>query len=207
MVAALGLTTSVAQAQTYPGTSVPTSSTSSTSTTVTGPTTPTTPTIPNPVTTTVISIPGAPCVLTVGANNFLLPGATLTITVTCTGGFNTIFGGTFYSGVGASTPFALPSTAASGGAVSFKVTLPSDFQLNATHGVTIRNDSTGATAGSGTFFVDKNGRIGGSSSTGTGLPKTGTNHIGDLVKAGGALVALGGVVLLATKRRKAAPTA
>jgi LPXTG-motif cell wall-anchored protein len=137
------------------------------------------------------------------ALDLLLPGASVRFVVLC----NTLIAGRLTSGTGASTPFALPSTPASNGSVTFRATLPSDFQLNATHGITIRDDATGITLGSGRFFVNSRGQIAGNGNgtgTGSGLPKTGTNHIGDLVKAGGALVALGGVVLLATKRRKAA---
>lgn len=212
MVGALALTTTVAQAQTYPGTSVPTSSTSSTTATTVTPTNPTTPTIPptnptNPTSPTVTPTTAPPtgpvCTTPPTSPNLLLPGATVSLVVTC----NLIIGGDPHSGTGASTPFALPSTVASPGQVTFRVTLPGDFQLNATHGVTVRNDRTGVTVANTPFFVNSKGQISASaSSTGAGLPKTG-NDVGGLVKAGAALVAVGGLVVLATKRRKAASAA
>lgn len=89
--------------------------------------------------------------------------------------------------------------------------VPGDFELNAFHTAVSRN-SAGRIVLSGRFFVDANGNITSGPTTpgrpakapkaAVPLARTGSDFTDDGIKIAGTLLAAGGVVLLAAKRRR-----
>lgn len=146
--------------------------------------------------------PGASCTVDATVNAALVANAVVDIRVSCT----LIVAGRTYTGILASTPVALPATVAEGnGAITFRgVRLPADFETNHSHMVSLVDQATGITLGTDTIFVDKNGRI--TAAPKSNLPKTGSNSTDPFLKGGAALVALGGVALMVSRRRKASAT-
>ncbi len=151
-------------------------------------TTPTTPTVSCLVSITI----GAP----------LVPGGVVSITLGC----SSIEAGTTYTGVLQSTPVALPATVAqSDGAVTFaNVRLPTDFELGDHHAVSLVAQSSGASLGAATFYVDPTGRITAAPSADTGgLPRTGADYVEPVLRWAGSLLAAGALALLVARRRRA----
>jgi LPXTG-motif cell wall-anchored protein len=167
IVATLGVSSGVAQAQDYPG----------------GP-----------------PAPGATCTVNITATGLLTPGATVSVTFTC----NLITAGRTYTGTLQSTVVSLPSTVAtSNGTITFQnVKLPADWEVNHAHVGTLVDQAAGRTLGSDTFYVNKTGQI--TDPPKANLPRTGSTSTAPFLRGGAALVALGGVVLLAARRRRVA---
>jgi hypothetical protein len=119
--------------------------------------------------------------------------------------------GDVYCGVAFSTPIRLPATAANArGTLNYNVAVPADFELNAMHHIDVYRRHV--KVGNFDFCVNKKGDISPTSACQTGaktdggrLPKTGADHLMDVVRA--ALVALGlGATALYLRRRRLAST-
>jgi hypothetical protein len=102
-----------------------------------------------------------------------------------------------------STPITLPEgTADAAGNVTFSVATPSDFQLNAPHHIDLFTDEV--QVGSFDFCVSASGQIaalGSCGATGSNLPKTGADHVGDTVRIALAAFGLGATALYLRRRR------
>jgi hypothetical protein len=135
-----------------------------------------------------------------------LPGVTLTVTIRC----DLLVDGTPLVGLLSSTPVALaPAVAASGHAVSYRVTLPSDWETDATHSATLTDADTGALAASIRFYVSDDGAVSSSKPASGSLPRTGASSAGDLAQGAVALLGVGGaaVCLSQSRRRRTAAAA
>jgi hypothetical protein len=145
----------------------------------------------------------AGCTVTVAFSAPALPNATLSITVAC----SSIRAGRTYTGILASTPVVLPATTATAnGTVTFaNVRLPADWEVNATHTLTLVDQATGAALGSARFFIDRNGRIGTPPSS--NIPRTGSDLTGPGLRIGAGLLAGGTLAVLVARRRRSAAVA
>jgi hypothetical protein len=144
----------------------------------------------------------AVCSATVTASAPLLANTSVVITVTC----GTLINGESLDGVLNSTPVTLPAATVSNHAVSYSVTLPGDWDTNATHSVTLRSVQNDALRASIKFYVNGSGKIAPAPTTATTLARTGaSNHTGDFVKSGVVLLAAGAVALRVSRKRRHLP--
>jgi hypothetical protein len=152
--------------------------------------------------TTATTAPTA-CTVTVAFSAAALPNATVSITVGC----SSIVAGRVYTGILASTPVVLPPTrATTNGTVTFVgVRLPADWEVNATHTLTLVDQATGAALGSARFFIDRNGRI--ATPPSSNIPRTGSDLTGPGLRIGAGLLAGGTVAVLVARRRRSAALA
>ncbi len=141
---------------------------------------------------------GPTCTLSISSNVAMLPNATVNVTLACAA----VVAGNTYTGALASTPVVLPATVAQrAGAVTFNgVKLPADWEVNATHTATLVSSASGATLGTTQFFVGRAGQI--TAPPKGGIPRTGSNSITPMLRTGSVLLAVGGAVLLAARRRR-----
>jgi hypothetical protein len=125
--------------------------------------------------------------------------------------------GDVYCGVAFSTPIRLPATRADAqGTLTYDVAVPADFELNAMHHVDIYRRHV--KVGNFDFCVNKKGDISPTSACGSGgktvasnaggnLPKTGANHLLDLIRAAIVALGIGAAALYLRRRRLATRTA
>jgi hypothetical protein len=128
-----------------------------------------------------------------------LPGATLTVTVRC----GLLVDGTALVGILSSTPVSLaPAATVSDHAVSYRVTLPADWETSATHSVTLSDASTGELAASIRFYVGSDGAVWSSKPANESLPRTGAAAAGDLARGAVVLLGAGGAAVRLSQSRR-----
>jgi LPXTG-motif cell wall-anchored protein len=115
--------------------------------------------------------------------------------------------GKTYNGIvsGASPISLLPQAATAAGHLNYSFAVPASFEIGVVHNITLYRD--GVRVGNFDFCVVKPGTMAPTTSTctdvaaaGGGLPKTGTNHLPQLVLAGLVALATGASALYARKR-------
>jgi hypothetical protein len=147
------------------------------------------------------TVPPQVCTAVLRTNDALLPRARVRLFITC----NQFINGHHLRGTGNSTPFALePSSLVVDKTVSYDVTLPADFELNARHSVVLTDDdANGRLVANIPFFVNGKGAIANQPTSATTLARTGSsNHTGDLVKSGVVLLAFGGAAVRISRKRR-----
>jgi hypothetical protein len=133
-----------------------------------------------------------------------LPGTTLTVTVRC----NLLVDGTPLVGILNSTPVSLaPAATVSDHAVSYRVTLPADWETGSTHSATLSDASTGQLAASLRFYVGTDGAVWASKPANDSLPRTGASTAGDLAKGAVVLLGAGGAAVRLSQSRRRRPAA
>ena len=141
------------------------------------------------------------CTSAISSPNALVPNARVRLVIVC----SLFVNGHRLHGVGSSSPYALePASTVANKTVSYDVTLPSDYELNARHSVTLTDlDADGRLVASIPYFVDSKGKIASGPTSATTLARTGSsNHTGDLVKSGVVLLAFGGAALRISRKRR-----
>jgi hypothetical protein len=131
-----------------------------------------------------------------------LPNVSVTVTIRC----DLLVDGTSLVGLLSSTPVPLAPAATVGGhAASFQVTLPADWETDATHTATLTDADTGALAASIRFYVGPDGAVASARPADRSLPRTGASSAGDLARGAVVLLGAGGAaVCLSRSRRRAA---
>lgn len=143
----------------------------------------------------------AACTSSVTALTQLAPGATVSLRLDCT----RFVAGRTYVGTHRSTPVAIaPTKATANNTLTVSVKLPADYELKANHTITMSDQASGEVVYDTKYYVNADGII---SAAPTGaLPKTGSDYVDPALKAGGALLAAGALVLLVARRRRADAT-
>jgi hypothetical protein len=112
-----------------------------------------------------------------------------------------------YCGLGFSTEFVLPAKAPNAqGKLIYDVIAPADFELGAMHHIDVYKRQV--KVGNFDFCVDKKGDLAPVSACNAGqkpgkgnLPKTGANHLADLVRLALVLIGVGGGVYYVRRRQ------
>jgi hypothetical protein len=146
----------------------------------------------------------AVCTSTITVSAPLLANTSVVINIGCA----TLINGEVVDGVLNSTPVQLGAATVKDHTASFSVTLPGDWDTNASHSVTLRSVQTDALRASIKFYVNSAGAITAAPTTATTLARTGAStHTGDFVKSGVVLLAGGAVALRLSRKRRHAPAA
>jgi hypothetical protein len=151
--------------------------------------------------------------LGVFSGHFTKTGNTGTLTISGADAAG-IYCGTLYS-----TPVTLPAQAATpSSTIEYHTTIPADFAFNAMHHLDVFREQK--QVGSFDFCVTAAGDIGPASlcakttattvadaSSHGKLPKTGTNHLMDLVRAAAVVLGIGGAALYSRRRLRSSSSA
>jgi hypothetical protein len=139
------------------------------------------------------------CTAAISASAPLLANTSVVVKIDC----NALIDGELVHGGLSSTPVDLGTAKVNGHSVSFSVTLPGDWETNASHSATLRSVQTDALRASIKFYVNSSGAITAAPTTATSLARTGaSSHTGDYVKSGVVLLAAGAVAMRLSRKRR-----